>query len=201
MPLPAFAEGRVFEEHEQIVGDDPDSEEGRISALLAARHPFHAEADFEFLDAILGMFTPLAVPDQHIGGTARAVAGNDVVMGPVFFQQFHLMVIPYYDETEGFVGMLHAVHGLGYGAIGILGPGGIWNGGDGCQRRGIQFAADGEGLAGLFAVIEQIGLIAGGVRTDGRKDMVFGQARLAGFDEIKIGAGRSDIPSPEVVVD
>ncbi|MHB1779611.1 hypothetical protein [Acidithiobacillus sp.] len=53
-----------------MMGDDTDPEEGGIGALLTARHPFHAKADFEFLDAVFGVFAPLAVPDQYVGCTA-----------------------------------------------------------------------------------------------------------------------------------
>ncbi len=55
------------------MGDGPDPEEGVIGAFLTTRYPFHVEADFELLDAIFGVFVPLAVPDQHIGGTAGTI--------------------------------------------------------------------------------------------------------------------------------
>ena len=64
MPLPALAQSRMLEEDEEIVGDNADSEESGFGAFLATGHPFHTKADFEFLDAILGMLTPLAIPDQ-----------------------------------------------------------------------------------------------------------------------------------------
>ena len=73
MILPALPQSGMFEEHEEIVGDDSDPEECGVSALLTARHTLHAKADFEFLDAILGMFPALAVPDQHIGGTCNGL--------------------------------------------------------------------------------------------------------------------------------
>ncbi len=111
------------------------------------------------------MFTPLAVPDQHIRRTPRAVAGNDVVTGPIF-QQIRLMRIAHDDEPKSLVGLFHAVHRFRHGTVGIVGPGGFGYGGDGRQGRSIQPATDRESLAGLFAVIEKIGLITGGVRTD-----------------------------------
>lgn len=96
MPLPALTQGRVLEQNKEVMGHDADPEESRIGTFLTAGHPLHTKSDFEFLDAILGMFTPLAVPDQHIGGTARAVAGDDVVTRGVFFQQFRLMTIAHH---------------------------------------------------------------------------------------------------------
>lgn len=103
MPLPAIPQSGVLEEDEEIVGDDADSEESGIGAFLTTGHPFHAKADLEFLDAILGMLTPLAIPDQHIGGTAATIAGDDVVTGLVLFQEFSLMDMAYHDEMEGFM--------------------------------------------------------------------------------------------------
>lgn len=66
MPLPALSQGRALEQNEEIMGDDPQPEESRVGSLLSTRHPFHPEADFQLLDAVLGMFAPLVVPDQHI---------------------------------------------------------------------------------------------------------------------------------------
>ncbi len=130
MPLPALAQSRMLEQHKEVMGDDADPEESGIGAFLATGHAFHAKADFEFLDAIFGMLSPLAVPDQHIRRTAAAVAGDDVVAGPVFFQEFSLMDMAYHDEAEGFVGVLHTMHGLRNRTVG---PGSIGNGGDGRQ--------------------------------------------------------------------
>ena len=86
MPLPTLSQSRMFEEHEEVMGDDADPEERGIGTLLTTGHPLHTKADFELLDAVLGMLTPLAIPDQHIGSAAAAVAGDDVVTGPVLFQ-------------------------------------------------------------------------------------------------------------------
>lgn len=58
-----------------IVGDNTDSEDGGIGALLTAEHPFHVEPILSSLDVIFGVFAPLTVPDQHVGGIAPAVAG------------------------------------------------------------------------------------------------------------------------------
>ena len=164
MPLPAFAEGRVFEEYEEVMGNDTDPEEGGIGTLLTARHALHAKADFELLDAVLGILAPLAVPDQHVGGTSGLIAGDDMVAGPFLFQQIRLMAGAHHDESKGLVRGLHAMHGLRHGTVRVAGPGGFGNRGDSHQGRGIQPAADGESPAGLFAVIEEIGLIAGRIR-------------------------------------
>lgn len=129
MALPAFAEGRMFEEHEEVVCNDPNPEEGGIGALLTARYALHAKADFQLLDAVLGIFAPLAVPDQHIRRTPRAVAGNDVVTGPIF-QQIRMMRIAHDDEPKSFVGLFHAVHRLRHNAVRVAGPGGLGNRGD-----------------------------------------------------------------------
>ena len=53
MTLPVLPQSGVFEEDEEIMSDDADPEESRISALLTTGHPLHAKADFEFLDTIL----------------------------------------------------------------------------------------------------------------------------------------------------
>ena len=50
MSLPAFAEDRVLEEYEEVMGNDTDPEEGGIGTLLTARHALHAKADFELLE-------------------------------------------------------------------------------------------------------------------------------------------------------
>ena len=47
MSLPAFAEGRVFEEYEDVMGNDTDPEEGGVGTLLPARHALHGKAHFE----------------------------------------------------------------------------------------------------------------------------------------------------------
>ena len=86
MPLPAIPQSGVLEEDEEIVGDDADPEKCGIGVFLTTGHPFHTKADFEFLDVILGMLTPLAIPDQRISGTVATIAGDDVVTGPVLFQ-------------------------------------------------------------------------------------------------------------------
>ena len=174
MPLPAIPQSGVLEEDEEIVGDDADPEKCGIGVFLTTGHPFHTKADFEFLDAILGMLTPLAIPDQHISGTLATIAGDDVVTGPVLFQEFPLMDMAYHDETKGFVGGFHAVYRFGDRTVGIVGPGRIGNGGDGRQGGGIQSPANGKGLARLFAVVEQIRLIAGGIRSDRRQGMPLG---------------------------
>ncbi len=153
MPLPALPQGGVFEQNKEVMGNDADPEKCSIGIFLTTRHPFHAKADFEFLDPVFRVFAAAPVPDQHIGGTASAVTGDDVVAGTVLFQEFSLMDMAHHDETEGFIGVLHAMHGLGHGTVGIVGSGGIGNRGDNRQSGGIQPAADGEGLARLFAVI------------------------------------------------
>ena len=76
--------------------------------------------------------------------------------GPV-----RVMAGAHHDESKDLVRGLHAMHGLRLGTVRIAGPGGFGNRGDSHQGRGIQPAADGESPAGLFAVIEEIGLIAG----------------------------------------
>lgn len=182
MTLPAFPQSGMLEQDKQVMGDNPDPEERGIGTFLTTRHSLHAKADFEFFDAIFGMLTPLAIPDQHVGSTTAAVAGDDVVTGPVFFQQLRLMVIAHDNEPEGFVGMLHALHGLGHGAVSIVGPGRFGNRGNGRQGRGIQLAADGEGFSRLFAIVKKIRLMTGGVRTDGGQGVTFGQACFAGFE-------------------
>lgn len=81
-----------------------------------------------------------------------------------------------------------------------MGPGRVGNGGDGRQGGGVQSSTNGEGLARCFAVVEQIRLIAGRIRSDRRQGMPLGEAGFAGFDEIEVRTGRSDISSPEVIV-
>ncbi|MDA8113698.1 MAG: hypothetical protein M0Z43_03085 [Acidithiobacillus sp.] len=76
MPLPAFAEGRVFEEHEEVMGNDTDPEEGSMGAFLAEGHALYAKADLELLDAVFGILAPLAVTDQHVGGTSGLMVGR-----------------------------------------------------------------------------------------------------------------------------
>ena len=119
------------------------------------------------------MLTSAPVPDQHIGGAAAAVAGDHVATGLSLFQQIRLMPVSHHDEPEGLVRGFHAVHGLRHGAVGMVGPGGIGNGGDGRQGGGVQPAADGESLAGFLAIVEEIGLVAGGVRADRREAVAF----------------------------
>ena len=125
MPLPAFAEGRVFEEYEEVTGNDTDPEEGGIGTLLTARYALHAKADFELLDTILGMLAPLAVPDQPVGGTSGLIAGDDMVAGPFLFQQIRLMAEAHHDEPKDFVRDLHALHDLRHGTVRVAGPGGF----------------------------------------------------------------------------
>lgn len=71
--------------------------------LQSARHAPHAKADLQFLDAVLGVLAPLAVPDQHIGNASGPVAGDDVIARMAFFQQIRLMTIAHHDEPEGLV--------------------------------------------------------------------------------------------------
>ena len=75
MPLPAFAEGRVFEEYEEVMGNDTDPKEGGIGTLLTARHALHAKADFELLDAVLGILAPLAGAHHKRSSIRGAVCG------------------------------------------------------------------------------------------------------------------------------
>ncbi len=51
------------------------------------------------------------------------------------------------DEPKSFVGLFHAVHGLGHGAVRVTGPGGLGNRSDCRQGRGIQSATNRESLA------------------------------------------------------
>ena len=174
MTLPAFPQSGMLEQDKQVMGDNPDPEERGIGTFLTTRHSLHAKADFEFFDAIFGMLTPLAIPDQHVSGTVATIAGDDVVTGPVLFQEFPLMDMAYHDETKGFVGGFHAVYRFGDRTVGIVGPGRIGNGGDGRQGGGVQSPANGKGLARLFAVVEQIRLIADRIRSDRRQGMPLG---------------------------
>ena len=64
------------------------------------------------------------------------------------------------DQAERFPGLVHAVQRLGNGAIGVGLPGGCGDSGNGLLCGCIQPPADGEGLAGVFAVIDDVGLIA-----------------------------------------
>src|ERR1700693_4441784 len=45
----------------QIVGQHPDGEEDRVGLERTARHVFHAEADFQILDAVLARVAALRV--------------------------------------------------------------------------------------------------------------------------------------------
>jgi hypothetical protein len=79
--------------------------------------------------------------------------------------------------------------------------GGFGNLGNGLQGRGIQPSANGEGLAGVFAVIEHVGLVTGGVEANVGNAVSLGQARFARWDEFEVLRRRGDVAFPELVVD
>jgi len=94
MPLPTIPQSGVLEEHEEIVGNDANPEEGGVGAFLAtglaackAYAPCQSRFSVPYMDAVLGVLAPLAVPDQHIGSASGPVAGDEVIARMVFFQQ------------------------------------------------------------------------------------------------------------------
>lgn len=118
--LPAPAQHRLFKEYKEIVRDDANAEESRILATLAykvglvalislfwrgklsTRHPFHAKADLEFLDAVLGNFTALAIPEQRRFGRLYAIAGNDMNPRGVV-KQLALTLVFDHNQTKRFL--------------------------------------------------------------------------------------------------
>ncbi|MEY2343265.1 helix-turn-helix domain-containing protein [Acidithiobacillus sp. IBUN Pt1247-S3] len=83
-------------------------------------HPLHAKADLEFLDPVLGMFVPLAVPDQRIGSAPGPVAGDGVITGRAGFQEFCLMRVTHHNQAKRLGGLLHTVQRLRDSAIGVV---------------------------------------------------------------------------------
>lgn len=140
---PVSAQNRMLEQNEQVVGDDADAEERGIRGELSAGHALHAEADLQFLDAVLGHLAALAVPDQ--GGFRRffAVAGDHVIPGRVA-EQFALKFVFDDDQPERFLGVVHAVQGFSHRAVRVVFPARLRDVGDGLLRGFVQPPADGE---------------------------------------------------------
>jgi hypothetical protein len=51
-------------EFEEVVGQRAEGEEGGVRLALAAGHTFQAGIDLGFLDGVLAMLTPRAVPEE-----------------------------------------------------------------------------------------------------------------------------------------
>ncbi|HOG03969.1 MAG TPA: hypothetical protein PLL14_08300 [Accumulibacter sp.] len=127
----------MLEQDEQVVGDDADAEEGGIGGELSAGDTFHAEADLQFLDAILGSFPALAIPNQGRFGRFDTVADDDMALC-CFVEQFGLALVLDDDQAERLLRLAHAMHFFGNGAVGVRLPGGLGNPGNGLLRRRIQ---------------------------------------------------------------
>jgi len=98
--IPLLWQHMCFEHHKQVVRHRPDTEKHGIGRKLTAGHPpgeplllrttgisfghnspsaFHAEAQLEFLDAILAVFAAQAIPVHDCYRIIRAVGGDGVI--------------------------------------------------------------------------------------------------------------------------
>lgn len=140
---------------------------------LPTGYALHAEADFQFFDAVFGRFAELAIPDKRVFGRFIAIAGDDVVVR-LIVGQISLAFVLNDNQPEGVVRIVHAVKRLGHGTIGIMLPRRVRYGGGHVSRGLIQAPAGGKRLAGGFAVIEDIGLVASRVQPYPRDAMPLG---------------------------
>src|SRR5271168_836086 len=99
----------------QIVGQHPDGKEDRVGLEGTAGHVFHAEADFQILDAVLARVAALRIPFHRDGRVfVRAIAGNGVIaIERLVLEQILLPRTSQDDQSERLLGLVHAMDRLG----------------------------------------------------------------------------------------